>query len=1084
MKDTGEKTLQPPGHDSRSTSRAASLTPDYVAIVGDRKDTQPKAATQGLDFRERIATLLTMEDGARILALKLYSRFKGSPSGMMPVLKLFEDHWGFPGRLLPLLWTQLRRAVFRRRGSEVHLQRFGDFEAPERVEEDEWVEAFVRWLEGLHVRCGKGKVSRRSLVRRHTRNSDPTEECYLEGPKIGEGAYGEVYVMFHKSLRVQRAVKKIRKAQLSVAAEKAEDEVNVLRTLDHPHIVRIYEAFERQDTLHVVMDWAEGGTLAALLEAELAVKRTLTEPWACTAVHQMCAALEYMHHKGVIHCDLKTENCMLLQSIEPSRGEAPHIVLVDFGIAELVEDRSPIHSGQCRGTPLYLSPEAFEGHLTEKSDLWALGVITFEMLLARRPFQGDTVLRLMCSVMQSEPSLDGLSPLAQEVVQGLLSKDPLARLTAQECRSLGWFATSNQLPPAESQAKIQNLGRANFFHRVAMFAVATGLSMKEMQDVFQVFQSIDLDRSGYLSFDQFAEGLKQLNISEDPQELMAILDMDQNGRISYTEFLAGVLGSIAEDLPEKLVREAFDVFDLDGDGVISLSELRLMLSGDGPLVEMLPSGQTVDEVMEEVGDGKDCITFQDFLEYLAASPRSNRPAMGSKEDQARDLLSDMIQDVDSSGAVEGSLEASHAEAENLEEKLHEQTQVFEDKQVPVSFEDHSDEENDEAAFWRAWSQQSRQVWGVQRPGREDAEPRLEDLPPFHRVLHEAVGDPSKTRDQLHALKHLLAFPQQPLTWEVSDNLAEHLSGLSRHFMGCLALVRLLAEGRHVDIPAEAFQERKGKEWSQLERELEEALKGTAAAEVIKAGMVSPQVRRLAAAQDKPATLATRSAAVQVDLVATASLSPRPPSVAMSAGPPLEPSEFAPSVLEAKEAAHKPTVRSPLPPQKPWGAPAAPTLDRRQRQESQEQYRSENQQKQQQRQQQQQQRKQEPAVRQKRKKVSQPPRPLGDNILTSPGRSSNATPEVHAAMPRSESHKLPFTVEEDPFLSELKLLREKAKRLPLRGRAAAQSELVSLPRLFPPKPSPQWSNAAPKPVRSRQNLSSLPMPSQLRLPPAV
>eukprot|EP00438_Fugacium_kawagutii_P031415 Skav205765 [mRNA] locus=scaffold1714:415774:418245:- [translate_table: standard] len=100
----------------------------------------------------------------------------------------------------------------------------------------------------------------------------------------------------------------------------------------------------------------------------------------------------------------------------------------------------------------------------------------------------------------------------------------------------------------------------------------------------QVFQSIDKDKSpcvsGNLDFEEFRMALQQLNITED------VLSTG-NG----------------ETVPESLIQEAFDVFDVDGDGQISLSELRVMLSGEGPLVEVLPNGQTVDKVMDEIAGG-------------------------------------------------------------------------------------------------------------------------------------------------------------------------------------------------------------------------------------------------------------------------------------------------------------------------------------------------------------------------------------------------------------------------------------------------------------------------------------------------
>merc|ERR1712232_679690 len=124
------------------------------------------------------------------------------------------------------------------------------------------------------------------------------------------------------------------------------------------------------------------------------------------------------------------------------------------------------------------------------------------------------------------------------------------------------------------------------------------------------------DKSGRLTLDELAAGMEKLGIDGDPESLMKKLDMDQNGYIEYTEFVAGYISKYRKQLSDDLIRQAFEMFDLDGDGFISKNELRIMLSGGGALVDILPDGRTIDEIMEEVGNEDGVISFDDFRSYL------------------------------------------------------------------------------------------------------------------------------------------------------------------------------------------------------------------------------------------------------------------------------------------------------------------------------------------------------------------------------------------------------------------------------------------------------------------------------------
>jgi serine/threonine protein kinase len=214
--------------------------------------------------------------------------------------------------------------------------------------------------------------------------------------ELPTGGMGVVYKARDTSLRRIVALKMIRGGILARAEEikRFEQEAQAIARLKHGHIIEIHE-IGRQDGRHFfTMDFAEGGSLAQHLERFTGDLRA-----AVTLVEKVARAVHHAHERGVLHRDLKPANVLLDEHGEPK--------VCDFGLAKVLDsDMELTHTGQTIGTPAYMAPEQVAGPpdaLSPAVDVWALGVLLYQLLTGKRPFGGTTRDEVLYQVRTTEP---------------------------------------------------------------------------------------------------------------------------------------------------------------------------------------------------------------------------------------------------------------------------------------------------------------------------------------------------------------------------------------------------------------------------------------------------------------------------------------------------------------------------------------------------------------------------------------------------------------------------------------------------------------------------------------------------------
>jgi len=407
---------------------------------------------------------------------------------------------------------------------------------------------------------------------------DKVEKSYEFIKELGKGSYGQVFRCQNKINGNVYACKKMSKKKIK-NKDQFKTEINLLRATDHPNIIKLYEIYEDNKYIYLIMEECSGGEFFDSLAKRAKEKKMYTEKECAKIFKQILEAVNYLHAHGVCHRDLKPENILFSNVADDSC-----LKLIDFGLSKVIDGDKNLKGAV--GTTFYMAPEVITGNYNEKCDIWACGVILYIMLCGKPPFYSQNEEELkknICSMKYTfdYPEFKKVSQDAIDLIKKILVP-PEKRLSAAEILQTPWIkenaphATGENLK--QNWEHIEKYSKLNLVQKSIINFTAFHLTSKETKEFVELFKSLDENSDGVLSIEEIKKGVEQSKFGAKGDNIVKIfeeMDIDKNGLINYTEFISALMDY--DKIKENQILACFNSYDTDESGKISFKEFCDMI---------------------------------------------------------------------------------------------------------------------------------------------------------------------------------------------------------------------------------------------------------------------------------------------------------------------------------------------------------------------------------------------------------------------------------------------------------------------------------------------------------------------------
>ncbi|XP_066585687.1 uncharacterized protein [Prorops nasuta] len=449
------------------------------------------------------------------------------------------------------------------------------------------------------------------------------KDYYEIQSEIGRGKFGTVYRCKEKAdglLLAAKLVNTVKKEDRRAV----EREVDIMRRLQHPRLIQLYDAIDTGKQIYVILELIEGGEL---FERVIDDDFVLTERSCAVFMRQICEGVEFIHAQNILHLDLKPENILCLTK------EGNRIKIIDFGLARQYDPSKKLQV--LFGTPEFVAPEVVNfDEISFSTDMWSIGVICYVLLSGLSPFMGDTDIETMANVTVAKYDFDhdafvDISEDAKDFIKSLLVKDKEGRASAGQCREHRWLAR-----------RIRKGGSEKPFIKIV--APSRAIDAKKQQIQKLVTDELDMTKDNLRSF------VERWREHPDSPYLIEVHRSSNRANTDFKEISASLKGhspspcqSICSSEPSEALSSGSSPLDNKG-GFLSVSNYSLALARRAS--ERLVRDDKPSDPVKRIALAEEIIKLSEHLRAVAM--KSTMAAVNNvdeSDENGKSLNSDMKQ---------------------------------------------------------------------------------------------------------------------------------------------------------------------------------------------------------------------------------------------------------------------------------------------------------------------------------------------------------------------------------------------------------------------------------------------------------